>query len=456
MLPYSLEEIICFPIYKKGKKTDVINYRGIAALCATSKLFELIVLDFLKHNCLKLVSETQHGFIEKRSTSTNLVAYTSFIIKSMKARKQIDSIYTDFSAAFDKINHQIMIAKLNRLGICGSLLAWLQSYLLDRTMSVKIGDTTSSAFRVTSGVPQGSHIGPFLFLLYLNDVNSLLKCFKLSYADDFKLFYEVVCHQDAVFLQNDLDIFTYWCTLNRMSLNPSKCSAISFGRKRSLICFDYSIAGETLNRVTSIKDLGVILDSNLNFNDHISYITAKASKSLGFIFRAAKRFTDVHCLKTLYCSLARSTLEYAVVVWAPYHNNSVQRIEWIQHKFIRFALRHLPWNDPFNLPRYEDRCSLIDLPLLENRRNISKACFIADVLQSRIDCPCVLNSLNIDIHRRTLRSYQFLRLPTSRTNYGHNEPIANMSRLFNKCYHFFDFNLSRSAVKRSFSEIFRT
>lgn len=444
-----------FPVYKKGKKNDVSNYRGISALCATSKLFELIVLDFIKHNCNDYVSSTQHGFMEKRSTTTNLLAYTSCILESMETHKQVDAIYTDFSAAFDKINHQIMIAKLKRLGISGCLLDWFHSYLVDRFMTVKISDTTSTAFCVTSGVPQGSHIGPFLFLLYLNDVNTLLDCFKLSYADDFKLFHIITCRQDSESLQIELNNFTSWCSVNRMCLNPSKCSVISFGRKRSLMRFDYSIAGKIINRVSSIKDLGVVLDEKLTFKDHIGYITSKASKCLGFIFRAAKHFTDVHCLKALYCSLVRSILEYAAVVWDPYYRCSVLQIERIQRKFVRFALRNLPWNDPLNLPSYEDRCLLIDLPLLETRRKVFKACFVADVLQSRIDCPCVLNSLNIDIRRRCLRSYQFLRLPASRTNYAYNKPIISMSRMFNRCFHVFDFTLSRSTTKRLFSDVFR-
>lgn len=235
-----------------------------------------------------------------------------------------------------------------------------------------------------------------------------------------------------------------------MSLNANKCSVISFGRKRSVISFDYTIAGTSLKRESTVKDLGVLLDSSLTFKDHVGYITSKASKCLGFIFRAAKEFSDIHCLKTLYCSLVRSTLEYAVVVWAPYYQNSIQQVESIQHKFVRFALRRLPWNDPHNLPRYEDRCKLIDLDLLEDRRNVIKASFISDVVQSHIDCPAVLCELNFDIRRRTLRSHQFFRLPTFRTNYGYNEPISNMCRVFNRCYCVFDFHQSRSSNKNRF------
>lgn len=442
-----------FPVFKKGDKSDVSNYRGIASLCAMSKLFELLVLDFLKHHCLNYVSETQHGFMPKRSTTTNLVSYTSFIIKTFETRKQVDAIYTDFSAAFDKINHQILLAKLERLGLTDPLLSWIQSYLSGRSMSVKIGSVTSECFAVPSGVPQGSHIGPFLFLLYLNDVNLVLKCFKLSYADDFKLYYVITSRDDAIFLQFELDKFTNWCRINEMSLNANKCSVISFARKHSLITYAYSIDGIPLKRESTIKDLGVLLDSKLSFKEHLGYITSKASKCLGFIFRSAKLFVDIHCMKTLYCSLVRSILEYAVVVWAPYYKSGIQQLERVQHKFIRFALRRLPWSDPHNLPSYEDRCKLIDLDLLEHRRNVCKASFISDVLQSNIDCPNVLQSMNVDSRRRCLRSHLFFRFPVFHTNYGYNEPISSMCRVFNRCYHVFDFHLSRVSNKNQFRKV---
>lgn len=136
-----------------------------------------------------------------------------------------------------------------------------------------------------------------------------------------------------------------------MVLNASKCIAITFTRKRSSINFNYSINKTLLRKEDTVKDLGILLDSKLSFRDHIAFISAKASKNLGFLFRVAKHFTDIRCLKTLYCSLVRSTLEYAAVVWSPYYQNESQRIESIQKKIVRFALRNLYWRDPQNLPR---------------------------------------------------------------------------------------------------------
>lgn len=221
----------------------------------------------------------------------------------MEKGHQVDAIYTDLSAAFDKMNHDDALVKFRKLGIGNSLLSWLHSYLTGRTMSVKIGNHASSPFAVTSGVPQGSHLGPFLFLLYMNDVNYVLDCFKLSYADDLKLYHIIKGQHDADFLQQQLATFANWCHVNRMVLNGSKCSIISFGRKKSLIHYDYCLNHTHLKRESTVKDLGVLMDSQLTFKDHVAYMVSKASSQLGFIFRFTKNFKVVYCLKSLYCKL---------------------------------------------------------------------------------------------------------------------------------------------------------
>lgn len=453
VFPDCWKESFVFPVFKKGCKQNVSNYRGIAALSAVSKLFEVIVLDNLIWNYAGYISPNQHGFMAKRSTTTNLTMFTSFLVREIEMGHQVDAIYTDLSAAFDKMNHAIAIAKLDRLGVDNNLLRWLQSYLTGRRMSVKIGDHTSSSFAVPSGVPQGSHLGPFLFLLYMNDVNMCVNCSTLSYADDLKIYSPITDPKDAHLLQQQLEIFATWCKTNRMLLNVSKCSVISFCRKRSIIDYDYTLDNISLKRDTKIKDLGVLIDNKLTFKEHVSYIVSKASSQLGFIFRFAKQFKDIYCLKTLYCSLVRPILEYSSVVWSPYYGNEVHRIERIQRKFIRFALRFLRWQNPLNLPCYEERCRLINLELLKNRRNLAQACFICDLLQTNIDCPSLLSRLDINTRRRNLRAHSFLNVRSARTNYGLNEPIRRMCCVFNSCYEVFDFDVSRVKNKNSFRRI---
>lgn len=244
--------------------------------------------------------------------------------------------------------------------------------------------------------------------------------------------------------------------VNRMVLNATKCSVITFTRKRSTICFNYTLSNSSLNRVSSVKDLGVVLDCKLSFAEHISYIVSKASKVLGFVFRVAKDFRQTSCLKALYCSLVRSILEYCSVVWAPFYQNGNERIEKVQRKFTRYALRYIPPIDPLNPPSYEDRCNALGLDLLCVRRNVAKAIFVSDLLNSSIDCPILLQQVNFYIQRRTIRSHQFIRIPRALTNYGRNEAMSSMCRIFNDCYEHFDFHLSRDVLRKLFLHHLRT
>lgn len=237
-------------------------------------------------------------------------------------------------------------------------------------------------------------------------------------------------------------------------VNPAKCSVITFTRKESPLQFSYTLADTAIERVNCVKDLGVLLDSKLTYSQHISYVVDKASRTLGFVFKVAKNFTDVHCLKSLYCSLVRSSLEYCSAVWSPSYNNGIERIESIQRRFLRFALRRLPWRDPFRLPSYEDRCRLIDLLPLRIRRDVGRALTVADVMQGRIDCQDILRQININVQPRPLRNNIMLRLPLRRTNYGLSNAINGLQRVFNRVASVFDYHLTRDALRRCFVNVF--
>lgn len=445
-----------FPVHKKGDKRNVENYRGISALNAVSKLFELVAMEPIFSHCKQYISIDQHGFMPKRSTTTNLLSFTTYVADGMSnGMSQTDAIYTDLSAAFDKINHDIAVRKLDKLGFSGNILHWLKSYLIGRSLTVKIGDCLSEEFSATSGIPQGSHLGPLIFLIYFNDANLVLDGPRLSFADDMKLFFHVNSEADAVFLQRQLEIFHKWCVDNRMTLNPNKCSSISFSRRKEPIRFNYHLDGVPLTKLDCVKDLGVYLDCKLTFNAHVNYVVGKASRSLGFIMRIARDFTDVHCLKSLYCALVRSTLEYCSAIWNPHYLNGVSRIEAVQRRFIRFALRRLPWNNPHQLPSYESRCQLIGLDTLHVRRDLARALIVSDVLMAKTECPVILENINLQVQPRALRNHVFLRVPFRRTNYGCNLAVIGLQRLFNKVASGFDFHYSRSAVRQNFISLIR-
>lgn len=366
-----------FPVYKKGDKQNAENYRGITSLCACSKVFEIIMYDALFPVCKNYISQDQHGFYPKRSITTNLAPFISMCLRNMEQGAQVDAIYTDLKAAFDRVDHSILLAKLERLGVSPDLVHWFESYLTDRKLCVKIGSAQSDCFTNKSGVPQGSNLGPLLFAIFLNDVGFVLPpgC-RIFYADDVKIYIVVRCLADCQRLQQWIACFSEWCGRNFVILSVEKCSAISFSRKRKPILYDYAIDDLPLQRVEVTRDLGVVLDSSLTFKPHYSDIIARANRQLGFIFKIADEFRDPFCLKALYCSLVRSILEFGSVVWCPYQRIWIMRLESIQRKFVRYALRHLPWNDPANLPPYE----LLGIDTLERRRSIAQAMFAAKVL----------------------------------------------------------------------------
>ena len=188
-----------YPVFKRGYRNNLINYREITSLSAASKLFEIIVSKIILDVTKNYISVDQHGFIPGRSVTTNLMKFTSECITSMENKVQVDTIYTDLKAAFDKIDHQILLHKLSRLGISTQLVTWLESYLTDRELRVMIDGCVSRPFSNKSGVPQDSNLRPLLFILYFNDAALILnkRCLKLVYADDLKLYAIVQTQEDC-------------------------------------------------------------------------------------------------------------------------------------------------------------------------------------------------------------------------------------------------------------------
>lgn len=437
------------PVFKKGDKSNVANYRGITSLSAGSKCLETIVNDVMFGSCRTYISKAQHGFYPRRSVESNLCDFTSTCISAMDSGAQVDAIYTDIKAAFDTVHHGILLAKLRRLGFTERVCNWLQSYLKDRCLCVKIGATESLSFTPGSGVPQGSNLGPLLFTLFFNDVSILLADGGLLiYADDLKIFLIVRSDADCRELQKLLDIFARWCLMNYLQVCVSKCCVISYRRRKSPILYDYSINGQQIERVDKLKDLGVLLDYQLTFKLHYSYVVEKANRQLGFILKIAKEFNDPICLRALYCSLVRSILEFASVVWSPYETLWITRIEAVQRKFVRHALRNLPWRDPLNLPPYEHRCALLGIEPLHVRRKTNRAVYGAKLIHSEVDCPALLERVRFYAPERILRSRQLIQLSARNTIYGANDPINSICRAFREAYSLFDFNLSTEAFRQ--------
>ena len=223
------------PIHKSGSRQLVENYRGIAKLSVLPKLFERILTQRLAFAIKSYISPLQHGFRKGSSTVTNLLEFTCQVFKAFSNGSCTDVIYTDFSKAFDLVNHKLLIFKLQAAGFPSHLVKWISSYLHNRSFRVLFNFTTSYEFHVSSGVPQGSHLGPILFNLYINDLPSAIKSSQiLMYADDVKLFSSFSLESQSHQLQTDLNKLVAWCSSNYMTLNLNKCKKLSFSRRMTI------------------------------------------------------------------------------------------------------------------------------------------------------------------------------------------------------------------------------
>lgn len=287
-----------------------------------------------------------------------------------------------------------------------------------------------------SGVPQGSHLGPILFAIFIDDL-----CYKfqyaefLLYADDLKLFHRISSPTDVSRLQFDLTQLVTWCTQNGMELNVKKCETISFSTLpiENQIRSTYTIHENTLENVKFIRDLGVIMDSKLNFKRQVNSVCSRANIVLGFIKRQGRQFGCPYVTKALYCGLVRSIIEYASIIWSPRTDDECKRLESNQKQFLLFALSYLPWEQGYALPAYEARLQLLGMQPLSLRRDSAKTVFVRDVLESHINVPA-LSSLIVprQFQRDTRFATQFYvaTLTTSRC-YEKKETVNSSIRLFN-------------------------
>ena len=351
------------PIYKKGKKYNANNYRPVSLTCIVSKILESIVRDsiikhFQEHD---LFSSKQYGFMKGRSTVTQLLDLLDKWTADLESGGQIDVIYTDLEKAFDKVPHEQLLRKLKSYSINSVVLEWVKSFLLNRRQRVRVSNSFSEWTKVLSGVPQGSVLGPLLFIIYINDLEE--SCSSESdlalFADDTKLHKYVRSESDSVLLQEDLNNIYKWVNDWLLSLNIDKCKVVSFGRK-VINKYKYKIDDHILDNVDEIKDLGVIFDSKLKFAVHISDKINKAFSVLGVINRNFKYMT-MDTFIMLYKSMVRSHLEYANLVWYPYRKGDIKRIEKVQRRATKLipSLKRLS---------YEDRLKKLNLPTLAFRR----------------------------------------------------------------------------------------
>ena len=354
------------PIFKKGSRNEPANYRPVSLTSQVCKVLESIVKEhvFEHLNSKDLLSEKQHGFREGRSCLSNLLTTLEDWTETLDDKACVDIAYLDFRKAFDLVSHKHLLLKLHKHGINGQIGNWIKAFLENRKQRVVIRGYESDELDVISGVPQGSVLGPLLFLIFINDLPKCTTCPVCLFADDSKIYCKVPRYGkdnnngEQSVLQSDLDELQKWATKWKMSFNVNKCKIMHMGYGNDK--HQYNLGGEQLAETTEEKDLGVLIDNELKFTKHIRGIVSKANRMIGLI-KISFECIDTEMFLNLYNSLVRPLLEYCVQSWSPHLERDITLLENVQRRATKIV------KDLRN-KEYPDRLRELKLTKLEDRR----------------------------------------------------------------------------------------
>ena len=349
--------------YKKGDRHSAENYRPISLTSVSCKLLEHIIcrhlLSHFENNCI--LTSLNHGFRAGYSCETQLLTTANDLLTSFDRNKQVDIAILDFSKAFDTVPHNKLLYKLEKYGITGSTLTWLKTFLTQRTMRVVLDGVASEPTTVDSGVPQGTVLGPILFLCHINDLPSTVSSQVRLFADDCLLYREINTFKDHLSLQKDLKSLEEWADTWGMRFNATKCYILSTRNKSS---YHYQLNNVILKQVQNNPYLGVLFSEDLKWTDHITKITKKANSTLGFLRRNLK-YCPTKCKRAAYLSMVRSVLEYGATLWDPYLQKEINMLEQVQRKALRFIAGDFKTFQTGTIKRLHGK---LNIPTLQERR----------------------------------------------------------------------------------------
>ena len=329
------------PVYKKGSRSEPLNYRPISLTSITSKILEHIISSNIHHflDTENLLSQCQHGFRAKHGCDTQLLTTMIDLVDSYDSNTPVDIAVLDFRKAFDVVSHPKLLLKLGAIGIHPSTSRWIEDWLFDRHLSVIVNGVTSGSRNVTSGVPQGSVLGPLLFLIYINDMpNVVLNSDLRLFADDSLVYRQITTPSDSQLLQADLDRLQTWATTWQMQFNVQKCEYMRLSRRSREpdVIPIYYLNDCSLTPVSVIKYLGIYIDEHLTFNRHINETCKKATGTLHMLMRTLKK-ARLRTRSLAYKTICRPILEYASQSWSPHMEKHNKSLEAINRKAFRWA-----------------------------------------------------------------------------------------------------------------------
>ena len=362
-VPEDWKTAIISPIYKKGSRHIAENYRPVSLTSILCKMLEKFLRDKIMTHLQKenVLSNKQYGFISGRSTTTQLLHYLDYCTEVLANKGVIDVIYLNFSKAFDTVPHQRLLKKLEDYGIIGKIHKWIKAFLNERTQQVVVNGSFSSPAKVLSGIPQGTVLGPILFIIYINDLLDNISSKGLKFADDTKIFRQITSKQDSTLLQTDMNLLEEWAKNWKLKFNHEKCHVLTIGKMENIQHTNrYIINDNEIEHVFEEKDLGITIDFELKFDQHISKIVNTANAIVGQIRRS---FSYLNCdiFKRIYTAFVRPHLEYGQAVWSPHLKRLIDKIENVQIRATKLV-------DGLSNLTYADRLRKLDLPTLAFRR----------------------------------------------------------------------------------------
>ena len=352
------------PIHKGGSKLNPEQYRPVSLTSHVMKVFERVIKkNIMKHLIEQnLINPAQHGFVPGRSTQTQLLQHYWDIYETLSEGTRIDTIFLDFAKAFDKVDHGILLGKVADHKIKGKIGLWIKEFLNHRKYKVVANGEMSEEQKVLSGVPQGTVLAAILFIIMISDIdknvkNSIVRLF----ADDTRISHRIRTEEDKTLLQNDLDIIYEWANKNLMKFNESKFEQISHGEAKDIEIEPYKTQSEKDIKIgETVKDLGIITSSNLLFREHIDNIILSSKIMSGVLLRTFSTRQEEPMMR-MFNSYIKSKLEYCSILWSPWQQNEINKLERVQKNFTNKidGMEHL---------NYHARLKRLNLYSLERRR----------------------------------------------------------------------------------------
>lgn len=398
------------PLHKKGDRCNVSNYRPISLQPIVSKVMERLIharlMEHLSDN--NILSPHQYGFRPQFSTGEALLSVTGDWFEALDKHYEVSTLFFDLTKAFDSIPHSVVSQKLQSIGLSNPLCSWFSSYLSNRYQQVVIDGATSQRILVTSGVPQGSVLGPVLFLVAINDLAHLAFSpgtkFAL-FADDIVLYRTITCTLDFEPVQDDVTLLANWMDANGLTLNGSKTKFMLLSRKRKSYFSGNQLwlRDTAIERVYEFKYLGVLVSHDLTWSSHISSTCSKARRLLGLFYRQFYKVDPMLIFKC-YLTIVRPLLDYCCYVWSPHCQKDIKAVENVQYFSLKMASKS--WN-----AHYTDLVNDYEIPLLSSRRLYFDGCMIFKILN---DLSCIEQDHLVASYRRNQRTQHSFALRTPR------------------------------------------